>query len=83
MEKKMKNHINNRLTRSNNALAIILITTLICSSVFAFPESKSGAKRPKVTSVAVVLDWNEIAYKAVGTQPPFPLARVMEIVHVA
>jgi hypothetical protein len=79
----MKNHIYTRPAKANKAVTFILVTTLICSSVFAYPGSKSRKMGPKVTSDAVVLEWNEIAYKAVGTQPPFPQARAMAIVQVA
>ena len=75
----MKSHIFNRSERFKNAFALILIITMIFSSVIAYPGPKSG----QVHSDAVVLEWNEIAYKAVGAQPPFPQARVMAVVQVA
>lgn len=66
------------------ALAVTLIATMTFGQLFAFSGSKPGrAKSQSVTSDAIILEWNEIAYKAVGAQPPFPQARAMAIVQLA
>lgn len=68
-----------------------LLIAVFFVGVNASPARLSAKLRPShghpratmVTSDAIVLEWNEIAYRAVATQPPFPQARFMAIVQLA
>jgi len=78
------NYLVYRASIIKKVIATLSLVAMMFAPITAVAKTKRADKPDvAVTSDAILLEWNEIAYKAVASQPPFPQARAMAIVQLA